>query len=144
MLKYLKGKVQPYLSPDSVVVLSLHASFTVVQRTAMIDAIGEAGFIVDAGVHTIRESVAAALAYGSEDRAEDQSQNVLFVDFGGGFLDVSLINMKLGSDASEPDQYEIKKQATKPNLGGIKFTNRLFDHYRELWKNEFAQGFFLF
>ena len=72
-------------------VISVPAEFNSLQRNATIEAGRRAGLKV---MRVINEPTAAALAYGLHKK--NGTNNVLVVDFGGGTLDVSLLNIQGG------------------------------------------------
>ncbi len=77
-------------SPVEKAVISVPAYFSDIQRQETIQAGELAGLEV---VRIINEPTAAALAYGCR---EDQPENILVYDFGGGTFDVSLIEVEEG------------------------------------------------
>ena len=67
----------------------------------------------------ISEATAAAIAYGL-DKKEKRERNVLFFDFGGGTLDVSLLTIEDGI-------FEVKAIAGDAHLGGEDLDNKLVE-----------------
>jgi molecular chaperone DnaK (HSP70) len=91
VLRKLKQQVEKHIQrPVQKAVLAVPADFTEEQRNATRDAGIEAGLDV---LRIISEPTAAALAYGLQRRA---AANIIVYDFGGGTLDVSLLNLDGG------------------------------------------------
>jgi L1 cell adhesion molecule like protein len=98
-------------------VVTVPAYFNDSQRQATKDA----GRIAELNVlRIINEPTAAAIAYGL-DKADQEEQNVLIFDLGGGTFDVSLLTIDEGV-------FEVMATAGDTHLGGEDFDNALVDH----------------
>jgi molecular chaperone DnaK len=92
-------------------VITVPAYFTDAQRQATKDAGIIAGLEV---LRIINEPTAAALAYGLD--KQDQEQQILVFDLGGGTFDVSILQLGGGV-------FEVKSTSGNNNLGGDDFDN---------------------
>ncbi len=112
ILQTLKASAELYLNEAvTEAVITVPAYFTDAQRQATKDAGTIAGLDV---MRIINEPTAAALAFGL-DKQEEQ-QNVLVYDLGGGTLDVSILQLGDGV-------FEVKATAGNNHLGGDDFDN---------------------
>jgi heat shock protein 1/8 len=125
--KYLKRDVQD-------VVITIPAHFNDSQRQATYDASKIAGLNC---VRMINEPTASALAYGMMDRSISKKNNptrdgigstdqkdgmmVLVYDFGGGTLDISVIDIYDGC-------FDVKGSSGISYFGGVDFDNRLINY----------------
>merc|ERR1719230_2376437 len=106
-------------------VVTVPAYFNDSQRQATKDA----GRIAELNVlRIINEPTAAAIAYGL-DKADQEEQNVLIFDLGGGTFDVSLLTIDEGV-------FEVMATAGDTHLGGEDFDNLLVDHCVEIFKRK--------
>src|SRR5574341_852729 len=105
-------------------VITVPAYFNDNQRQATKDAGTIAGLEV---VRIINEPTAAALAYGL-DKAEKELKIMVF-DFGGGTLDVTIMEMGGGV-------FEVKATAGDTQLGGTDMDNLLVNYIAEEFKKE--------
>jgi molecular chaperone DnaK len=115
-LMKLKRDAEAYLG-DTVTqaVITVPAYFDDAQRTATKEAGQIAGLEV---LRIINEPTAAALAYGLEKGAEDET--VLVFDLGGGTFDVSVLEIGDGV-------FEVKSTHGDTNLGGDDWDQRIID-----------------
>ncbi|PNW63283.1 UNVERIFIED_CONTAM: molecular chaperone DnaK [Euhalothece sp. KZN 001] len=112
ILQKLKADAEDYLNESvTEAVITVPAYFTDAQRQATKDAGTIAGLNV---LRIINEPTAAALAFGI-DKQEEQ-QNVLVYDLGGGTFDVSIL--RLGDGV-----FEVRATAGNNHLGGDDFDN---------------------
>jgi len=95
-------------------VITVPAYFNDSQRQATKDAGRIAGLEV---LRIINEPTAAAIAYGL-DKKEEEEQNVLIFDLGGGTFDVSLLTIDDGV-------FEVMATAGDTHLGGEDFDNKM-------------------
>ncbi|KAJ8929879.1 hypothetical protein NQ314_017385 [Rhamnusium bicolor] len=110
VLKYLKNIASEYLDDDvTEAVVSVPAYFSNAQRKATKKAAELAGLKV---LKLITEPTAAAIHYVSDRRKH--SSNILVFDFGGGTLDVSVINVQTNT-------FEVKVVYGDTLLGGKKY-----------------------
>jgi len=125
ILQKIKRDAESFLG-DKVdkAVLTVPAYFNDNQRTATKDAGAIAGLEV---VRIINEPTAAALAYGV-DKTETE-QKILVFDFGGGTLDVTLMEFSEGV-------FEVMSTSGDTELGGTDMDNALVDHVAEEFKTE--------
>jgi molecular chaperone DnaK (HSP70) len=114
-MNYLKKKI-------TKVVITVPATFTEAQRQATKDAASIAGLEC---VRMIHEPTAAALAYGLMNKSlnkkkegDDSAIRILVYDFGGGTLDVSVLEV-------EDQQFCVTCVAGNTRLGGADFDNSL-------------------
>ena len=125
ILQKIKRDAEAFLS-DKVdkAVLTVPAYFNDNQRTATKDAGAIAGLEV---VRIINEPNAAALAYGI-DKAEKE-QKILVFDFGGGTLDVTIMEFSEGV-------FEVMSTSGDTQLGGTDMDNALVNYIAEEFKKE--------
>ncbi len=116
ILGKLKRDAEAYLS-DTVTqaVITVPAYFDDAQRTATKEAGEIAGLEV---LRIINEPTAAALAYGLEKDAHDQT--ILVFDLGGGTFDVSVLEIGEGV-------FEVKSTAGDTRLGGDDWDQKVID-----------------
>ncbi len=116
ILAKLKRDAEAYLGDTiSQAVITVPAYFDDAQRTATKEAGQIAGLEV---LRIINEPTAAALAYGLDKEAEDQT--VLVFDLGGGTFDVSILEIGEGV-------FEVKSTAGNTHLGGDDWDQRIID-----------------
>src|SRR3954462_4897952 len=123
-LMKLKRDAEAYLG-DSVTqaVITVPAYFDDAQRTATKEAGQIAGLEV---LRIINEPTAAALAYGLDKDASDET--VLVFDLGGGTFDVSILEIGDGV-------FEVKATHGDTNLGGDDWDQRIIDWLVGQFKN---------
>jgi|GEM_PF-506399 Molecular chaperone len=126
ILRHLKRAAEAKFGEGSVrdVVLSVPARFENEAREATRRAAEMAGLNV---VRLINEPTAAALAYGMN-RLEDRKK-VLVFDFGGGTLDVTILEMYEGV-------LDVKTSVGDDKLGGKDVDDLLVDLFREVYKDQ--------
>eukprot|EP00461_Guttulinopsis_vulgaris_P000468 UN00468 len=127
VLGKLKLTAEEYLGEKVTnAVITVPAYFNDSQRNATKDAGTIAGLNVQ---RIINEPTAAALAYGLQQKKDDE-QHVLIFDLGGGTFDVSLLSIDAGV-------FEVKATAGDTHLGGEDFDNKLIDFLsKEFYKQE--------
>ena len=124
ILMKLKDMAQRYLKRDiKDVVITVPAHFNDSQRQSTYDAAKIAGLNC---VRMFHEPTAAALAYGMMDRSINKSLNdngmlILVYDFGGGTLDVSLIDIYDGA-------FDVQGSSGISHFGGVDFDNRIINY----------------
>lgn len=124
ILKKIKKDAEAFLGEKlEKAVITVPAYFNDNQRQATKDAGRIAGLDV---VRIINEPTAASLAYGLEKEGE---LKILVFDFGGGTLDVTI--MELGDGV-----FEVKSTSGDTNLGGTDMDNALIDYIAEEFKKE--------
>ncbi|AFZ45218.1 chaperone protein DnaK [Halothece sp. PCC 7418] len=112
ILQTLKAGAEAYLNETvTEAVITVPAYFTDAQRQATKDAGTIAGLNV---MRIINEPTAAALAFGLD--KQEQREQVLVYDLGGGTLDVSILQLGDGV-------FEVKATAGNNHLGGDDFDN---------------------
>ena len=112
ILQKLKQDAESFLGETiEQAVITVPAYFTDAQRQATKDAGIIAGLEV---LRIINEPTAAALAYGLD--KQDQEQQILVFDLGGGTFDVSILQLGGGV-------FEVKSTSGNNNLGGDDFDN---------------------
>ncbi|XP_071842786.1 heat shock 70 kDa protein 13-like [Apostichopus japonicus] len=121
ILKTLRKASEDFLEvPVNKVVMAVPAEFDMDQRNATRKAAALAGFEV---MRVINEPTAAAMAYGLHKR--DDVENIVVVDFGGGTLDVSLLNVQGG-------MFQTFAIAGNNHLGGQDLNHRLMLYLQDL------------
>jgi molecular chaperone DnaK len=125
ILMKLKRDAESYLG-DSVTqaVITVPAYFDDAQRTATQEAGRIAGLEV---LRIINEPTAAALAYGLDKDAQDQT--VLVFDLGGGTFDVSVLEIGDGV-------FEVKSTSGDTNLGGDDWDERIISWLVDSFKGD--------
>lgn len=112
ILRKLKNDAEQYLGEEvTQAVITTPAYFTDAQRQATKDAGTIAGLEV---LRIINEPTAAALAYGLD--KQEQGQNILVFDLGGGTFDVSILQIGDGV-------FEVKATSGNNHLGGDDLDN---------------------
>ncbi len=115
----IKKITEKYLKrPVKKAVITIPAYFNDSQRQATKDAAEIAGIEC---VRMINEPTAAALAYGLNNREDEKDINVIVYDFGGGTLDVSLLNICDGV-------FQVIAAVGDPHLGGEDFDQKIYEH----------------
>jgi len=116
VLQKLKRDAESYLGDEVIqAVITVPAYFDDAQRTATKEAGQVAGLEV---LRIINEPTAAALAYGLDKEAEDQT--ILVFDLGGGTFDVSILEIGDGV-------FEVKSTHGDTHLGGDDWDQRVID-----------------
>jgi len=128
ILQKIKRDSEAYLGTKiEKAVITVPAYFNDNQRQATKDAGTIAGLEV---VRIINEPTAAALAYGID--KSEKEQKILVFDFGGGTLDVTV--MEFGEGV-----FEVISTSGDTQLGGTDMDNAIIDHIVKQFKAE--QGF---
>jgi molecular chaperone DnaK len=125
ILQKLKRDAEAYLGTDvTQAVITVPAYFGDAQRQATKEAGQIAGLEV---LRIINEPTAAALAYGLDKEAHDQT--ILVYDLGGGTFDVSVLEIGEGV-------FEVKSTNGNTSLGGDDFDQRIIDWMVTQFKND--------
>ncbi len=125
ILQKLKKDAESYLGETvSQAVITVPAYFNDMQRQATKDAGKIAGLEV---LRIINEPTAAALAYGLDKGAKEQT--VLVFDLGGGTFDVSILELGDGV-------YEVKSTNGDNHLGGDDWDQRVIDWLADKFKGD--------
>jgi len=125
LLQKIKRDAEAFLGePLKKAVITTPAYFNDNQRQATKDAGTIAGLEV---VRIINEPTAASLAYGL-DKAEKE-QKIMVFDFGGGTLDVTI--MEFGGGV-----FEVKATSGDTQLGGTDMDNALVDYFANEFKKD--------
>ena len=121
-------------------VITIPARFTDAQRQATYDAASIEGLEV---VRMINEPTAAAIAYGMANKKieKDESINVIVYDFGGGTLDVSVVEISL--DENGENIFSVLGSAGNTHLGGADFDNKLLGFFINKFKQKYMWRIFL-
>jgi len=123
-LTKMKETAERYLGETvTQAVITVPAYFNDSQRQATKDAGQIAGLEV---ARIINEPTAAALAYGLDKEADDQT--ILVFDLGGGTFDVSILEIGDGV-------FEVKSTSGDTDLGGDDWDQRVMDWLAEGFKN---------
>lgn len=127
ILKKLKTDAESYLG-DNVeeAVVTVPAYFTIKQTNATKEATEQAGFDT---THLLNEPTAAALAYGN---GKDLDETLLVYDFGGGTLDISLIDVA-------DDEYKVLATDGDNQLGGTDFTKAMMELLADRYEDEHGE-----
>ncbi|KAH0786389.1 heat shock cognate 70 kDa protein-like [Histomonas meleagridis] len=124
LLKHMKNIASKYLSTNVTnVVITVPAYFDFKQIEATKKAGQKAGLNV---LRIISEPTAAAIAYGHQEKYDDQ-KIILVFDFGGGTLDVSILSVL-------KDDFEVLANQGDMHLGGQDIDNILLKHFAERFK----------
>ncbi|MFP4687096.1 MAG: molecular chaperone DnaK [bacterium] len=124
ILQKLKKDAEDYLGKEvKRAVITVPAYFNDSQRQATKNAGKIAGLHVE---RIINEPTAAALAYGLDDKRE---QNVAVYDLGGGTFDISVLDIGDGV-------LEVKSTHGDTKLGGDDFDNEIIDWMAEEFKKD--------
>ena len=107
-------------------VVTVPAYFNDGQRQATKDAGVIAGLNV---LRIINEPTAAAIAFGLNEKSDDE-RHVLIFDLGGGTFDVSLLDIDGG-------MFEVKATAGDTHLGGEDFDNRLVNYFADRFQKKY-------
>ena len=125
ILQKIKKDAEAFLGEKiEKAVITVPAYFNDSQRQATKDAGAIAGLEV---VRIINEPTAAALAYGID--KEGKQEKILVFDFGGGTLDVTIMDFGEGV-------FEVKSTSGDTNLGGTDMDEALVDYICEEFKKE--------
>jgi len=125
LLQKIKKDAEAFLGePVNKAVVTVPAYFNDNQRQATKDAGVIAGLDV---VRIINEPTAAALAYGLDKL--DKEMRIMVFDFGGGTLDVTIMEFGQGV-------FEVKSTSGDTQLGGTDMDRRLVEHILENYKRE--------
>ena len=123
LLQKIKRDAEAFLGePVSKAVVTVPAYFDDNQRSATRDAARIAGLEV---VRLVNEPTAAALAYGLDRLGQDL--RIAVIDFGGGTLDVTIMEFGKGV-------FEVKATSGDTQLGGTDMNQLLFDSLAERFK----------
>ena len=126
ILTNMKETAEAYLGhPVTKAVITVPAYFNDVQRQATKDAGAIAGLNV---LRIINEPTAAAIAYGLG-KKDGKERKVLIFDFGGGTLDVSVLNVF-------DEMFEVKGTSGNTHLGGEDIDNKLVDYCAKEFKKK--------
>lgn len=129
ILAELKNQAEEYLGEEvKKAVIAIPSHFDESQRRATKEAAEIAGLEV---VSLLNEANAAAIAYGLYHAGKDEK--VLVFDFGGGTLDVSILNYGGGV-------YEVKCIEGDSKLGGDDFDQAIIDYILESIKQQYGTG----
>ena len=115
----MKHTAESYLGrvvSDAIITVPAH--FNDSQRQATKDAGAIAGLNV---IRMINEPTAAAIAYGLDEKREEE-KNVLVFDLGGGTFDVSILSLDNGV-------FQVVSTSGDAHLGGEDFDNRMVNHF---------------
>lgn len=131
ILQKIKQDAEAYLG-DKVeeAVITCPAYFNDNQRTATKDAGEIAGLKV---LRIINEPTAACLAYGLDKAGKEQK--IMVFDFGGGTLDVTILEMGW-DDEHKAATFEVISTSGDTQLGGTDMDNTLVDYVANQFKRE--------
>jgi len=125
ILQHLKSYAEDYTGEKiEKAVITVPAYFNDAERQATRDAGVIAGLEVE---RIINEPTAAALAYGIDNDAEDQT--ILVYDLGGGTFDVSILDIGDGT-------FEVISTAGDNSLGGDDFDEKIIEYMVQEFKKE--------
>mmetsp|Transcript_34463 Transcript_34463/g.67414 ORF Transcript_34463/g.67414 Transcript_34463/m.67414 type:complete len:548 (+) Transcript_34463:90-1733(+) len=130
VLSYLKKVAEEFIGrPVKKAVITVPAYFNDSQRQATRDAGRIAGLEVK---RIINEPTAAALAFGvTEGEGEQDKKNLLVFDFGGGTLDVTIMEIEKGSM-----NFRVRSTDGDTRLGGEDIDARLVEHFLGVFKEQ--------
>ena len=125
ILRKMKETAEAYLGTEvKHAVVTVPAYFNDAQRQATKDAGTIAGLTVE---RVINEPTAAAIAYGLD--KQDQEENILVFDLGGGTFDVTLLSIDNGV-------FEVLATSGNTHLGGEDFDQRLMEYCMSQFKRK--------
>ena len=125
ILQKMKKTAEDYVGQEvNEAVITVPAYFNDSQRQATKDAGEIAGLKVR---RIINEPTAAALAYGLDKKAKDET--VAVYDLGGGTFDISILQLGEGV-------FEVKSTNGDTHLGGDDFDQRLIDYLADEFKKQ--------
>ncbi|MCI5775813.1 MAG: molecular chaperone DnaK [Aerococcus sp.] len=125
ILQHLKSYAEDYLGEKvDHAVITVPAYFNDSQRQATKDAGKIAGLEVD---RIVNEPTAAALAYGLD--KQEQDEQILVFDLGGGTFDVSILELGDGV-------FEVLSTSGDNRLGGDDFDQRIVDYMVKDFKDQ--------
>jgi len=125
ILQKIKKDAEEFLGETvDKAIITVPAYFDDNQRQATKDAGAIAGLKVE---RIINEPTAASLAYGLD--KSDKDFKILIYDFGGGTLDVTIMEFGQGV-------FEVKSTSGDTHLGGTDMDNKLIDFIAEEFKKE--------
>jgi molecular chaperone DnaK len=125
LLQKIKADAEAFLGePIKDAVVTVPAYFDDNQRSATKDAATIAGLNV---VRLVNEPTAASLAYGLDRLG--QELRIAVIDFGGGTLDVTIMEFGKGV-------FEVKATSGDTKLGGTDMNQSLFDHLADRFRAE--------
>jgi molecular chaperone DnaK len=128
-LRRLKEAAEAYLGHKvNKAVITVPAYFNDSQRQATKDAGQIAGLEVE---RIINEPTAAALAYGLDNKKEEQ---IVVFDLGGGTFDVSVLRMVPADDENERRVCEVVATSGDTHLGGDDFDDALINYVADEFK----------
>jgi molecular chaperone DnaK (HSP70) len=136
VLMKMKHMASTYLKKSiNKAVITIPARFTDAQRQATYDAATIAGLEV---VRMIHEPTAASIAYGLANRKleTDEIINVLVYDFGGGTLDVSVVEITV--DENGQNIFTVLGSAGNTHMGGADFDNKLVGFSLNKFKQKYG------
>jgi heat shock protein 5 len=123
---FLSKKLNQQISLNNAVI-SVPAYFNKIQRQIIKNSATSAGLNV---IRLINEPTAAAICYGlGKTKTSNDGINIIVFDFGGGTLDVSLLNINDGI-------YEVLGSCGNNNLGGSDFDTKIMEYCINLFINE--------
>jgi molecular chaperone DnaK len=130
ILQKIKQDAESYLGDEvNEAVITCPAYFDDNQRTATKDAGEIAGLKV---LRIINEPTAACLAYGLDKAGKEQK--IMVFDFGGGTLDVTV--MEMWHDKEGGSGFEVRATNGDTHLGGTDMDNILVDYIASEFKKE--------
>src|SRR5512144_2145322 len=125
LLQKIKRDAEAFLGePVSQAVVTVPAYFDDNQRSATKDACGIAGLEV---LRLVNEPTAAALAYGLDRLG--QEMRIAVIDFGGGTLDVTIMEFGKGV-------FEVKATSGNTQLGGTDMDKLIFEHLAAFFQQQ--------
>ncbi|MBF0505085.1 MAG: molecular chaperone DnaK [Candidatus Omnitrophica bacterium] len=131
ILQKIKADAEKYLGQSITdAVITVPAYFNDNQRQATKDAGEIAGLKV---LRIINEPTAACLAYGID--KEDKEQKIMVFDFGGGTLDVTILEMGWDKE-QKASTFEVIATSGDNQLGGTDMDNVLIDYIINEFKKE--------
>ena len=125
LLQKIKRDAESFLGePVTKAVVTVPAYFDDNQRSATKDACRIAGLEV---VRLVNEPTAAALAYGLDRLG--QELRIAVIDFGGGTLDVTIMEFGKGV-------FEVRATSGDTQLGGTDMNARVYDHLADRFRDQ--------
>jgi molecular chaperone DnaK len=130
ILRKMKKTAEEYLGYEvSSAVVTVPAYFDDTQRAATLAAGKIAGLQIE---RIINEPTAASLAFGS-DKQDKKDTKIAIFDFGGGTMDVSIIEI---ANIDGESQFEVLSTNGDSHLGGANLDQRIIDFLIDEFKKE--------
>lgn len=130
-IRYLFNDNNIPISRQQKVVVTCPADFNTIQRKVLMNAMETAGFS-SSSVFLLHEPSAASISYMQDSSSDCHYNNFLVCDFGGGTLDLSLLDIS-------PKSFTIKNLTGNRYLGGRDFDNAIFEWSKKTFERNLSR-----